>query len=1006
MTYSYKKFIPVAEQLAAIIHPPAPLLIIAGAGTGKTATLLHRIRYQILHHQMKPENILIMTFTEKATAELHERILELNIPNSDRITISTFHAFCFQIVKDARSDQKTALNLIQDHDSIFMMLHRFDELSFLKSAQFRLHPQQAVQDAFIPFFNRVRDELLSQDELVQLRTDTEISPDNLAAWLPGLSPKVSPEEALNQLDDLIRVYALFQEWKQQAQVVDYGDMILSCWDLLTANPDVLNQVRKKYRHLIVDEYQDNNFALNKIITHIVGDNPSLTVVGDEDQCIYSFRGANYYNIQDFRERYQSHPKFKKITLETNFRSHQAILDLANASIRRDQNRSEKFLKVHDKNLTGPKPVWIQGTNEPALVTMSDKIMEMLDSRYQAEDITILCRTIKQVNQTAAFLESRNIQVQVFRDRFAGIPEIRQLITWSLVITENPRFRIAFAKLAHELGMNTQHLRRDFNFKNINQSFSEDQKTPQFTDLVKKIESLRNKMQQGAKPVEMLWHILDVSRLLDSTKHHYRYRDRLALRNIGYVLSVAQHFSRRHPEAGFDSWITYFDLLIGNQKAPALEPQSNYPGHGVRIMTVHRSKGLEFPVVFIPYLNSASFPLNYSPQTLVNTIPEPWYQWALNSGFSPKLEHTNEERRIFYVAVTRAREELYLLGPEKRTSSLLNELRPEWPDLLTIYQADIKEDDHMPKKSNPIEQKLLNELNRELGQHHWDNARSLIHAMEDLDMTGRVREENPYSVLNNANSGAITNLDEPLTLSASAVEEYHQCPYKYRLSRVDNIPQRKSSAQMGFGTIIHDVLNKFHDDENNQSEKALLELLDQCWNPESFEYKIREDEFYRQGQEMLKSYWAYLPKMKSQFLAGERKFSFELRDCNVVILGKIDRIDQNGDTLDVIDYKTGNKSSRDETRKSLQLALYIEALRRDAVTDIHGKPGTAQLLFLKNLDELYDPCLFTLEDIDNHLDTVRSAAAGIRAHKFPQKPDDYSCRYCDYKDFLCPAWEND
>jgi len=239
-----------------------------------------------------------------------------------------------------------------------------------------------------------------------------------------------------------------------------------------------------------------------------------------------------------------------------------------------------------------------------------------------------------------------------------------------------------------------------------------------------------------------------------------------------------------------------------------------------------------------------------------------------------------------------------------------------------------------------------------------------------------------------------------------VEEYRQCPYKYRLSKIDRIPQKKSNAQMSFGTIMHQILNEFHKNSENQSKDMLYNLLEKFWNSDAFEYKLREEEFYKQAQEIIEEYWAYLPKLSTTFLAGEVDFSFSLDDANIQIKGKIDRIDKSGDTLCVIDYKTSNKPANDTTKQSLQLALYIEAINRGAITGLAGKPGNAQLLYLKDLAELYNPHKFTDAELDKHLETVYNAAQGIRNHKFPQNPSDYTCKNCDYKDFLCPAWEND
>lgn len=1005
MSYYYTNFHPVREQQIAITHPPGPLLIIAGAGTGKTATLLHRIRYQVISNQMTPENILILTFTEKATNELIARLSNLDVPDSEQITISTFHSFCYHIVQNYINPDETHKSLIERHDIAFMILNRINELKFLRSRQFRLHPRDAIENAFIPFFNRVRDELISPADLTGLMNESHISPDTMHEIFPGLSPKVDPGEALNQLHDLIDVYTVFQIWKRESNVVDYGDMIQQCWEGLQ-NQKVLEQVRKKYKHIIIDEFQDNNYALNKIINHIIEPNPSLTVVGDEDQCIYSFRGANYYNIHDFRNKYQQHPLFREIALETNFRSTQPILHLANKSIANDPERTDKQLRSIASDNDGKKPVWLMGQANDTLNEIVKRINRLIDEGQSFEDMAILCRTTRQVEKIAKYLEQKNIPVQVFRDRLTGIPEIRLFTAWQLALTDSARFATAWAYLLSHYLNKVDKNYLSLEFEDII-NFTGNSDTPDHVQwLINNIQELVHKIHQGAKPDEMVWNILDAADLLHDSIHHYRYKDRLTLRNIGYIISQAGQFLTHHPEAGFEQWLLYYDLLTGNTKTPAIEPELTPDVYGVQIMTVHRSKGLEFPAVFLPYLQSASFPLNYKPQTVIDTIPEPWFQWSPESGYEPKLEHLNEERRIFYVAVTRAKQELIISAHDKRLSVFIKELKPYWEEVFTIYQIESTEEKGMNDSTRDPKQILMTELNREISLKKWENADAILRGLKQLEESGYIADDNPYSYVNPLVTSDKPTNHEILVLSASAVDEYNQCPYKYRLNRIDHIPQRKSNAQMAFGIIIHQILYEFHENPQRQSKEYLNELLKKHWIPDAFEYSIREEEFHAQAVEILESYWEYLHNVTSSYRSGETEFSFELTDADIRIVGKIDRIDTENETLKVIDYKTGNKPSINNTKKSLQLALYIEAIRRDAVKGVTGIPGSAQLLYLKNLDDLYEPHDFSEDELEKHLNSVKEAAEGIRMNEFPQKPSDFTCGYCDYKDFLCPAWEND
>ena len=334
-------------QKEAIIHPQTPLMILAGAGTGKTFTLENRIVYLIKHYNVKPEHILTITYTEKAAGELQNRLANKIGQSVRDMTIGTFHSFCFRLLKDYK--KSTLPYLLEESEAIHMFLENYDELGPFYSEEFSINPQLAVIKSFIPFFNRLRDELIDIERMtIPLDNENNISAETIA-----------------QLKDLKRIYPIFQKWKRDLNVVDYGDMILLCYQILQKNEAVLKIIQDKYRHVIIDEFQDNNFALNKIINYITEKQPQITVVGDENQTIYSFRGANSYNITEFKTKY----KTTILSLEENFRSTQSILNLANASI--NKNTLQKKANVYTKkNPMGSIPKLFWGEKNEQLEYMS------------------------------------------------------------------------------------------------------------------------------------------------------------------------------------------------------------------------------------------------------------------------------------------------------------------------------------------------------------------------------------------------------------------------------------------------------------------------------------------------------------------------------------------------------------------------------------------------------------------------------------------------------------
>ena len=425
MLYSYGKFKANKIQHKAITHPPSPMMILAGAGTGKTTTLIHRIIYLIQHYKAEPSSILAITYTEKAARELKDRIIAVIGQRAEKMTVSTFHAFCFNLVKEFKPSGATPI-LLEESEATFLLLNRFNELGPFKSREFPKDPIRAVTESFIPFFNRVRDELIKINEK--------------SKNIESLDP-----EKCSQLSDLKRLYPIFQKWKDDMNVVDYGDMILSAFELLNSNTEILQKVQAQYQHLIIDEFQDNNFALNEVIGLIANKKHQITVVGDEDQVIYSFRGASIHNIHLFRDRYNKHPNYLEIALEENFRSNQEILNVANNSIKNNVDRLEKSLQSFEGN-SDLKPTLFYGDKDSQNQFVINRINSLTEEGRLFHDIAILCRTHGQAANLTTYLQSYGIPVQARFPRFFDIPSVKDLNSWCQVVGGGKYKDIGFYRL--------------------------------------------------------------------------------------------------------------------------------------------------------------------------------------------------------------------------------------------------------------------------------------------------------------------------------------------------------------------------------------------------------------------------------------------------------------------------------------------------------------------------------------------------------------------------------
>ncbi len=988
MEYKRGTFIANASQSAAIMHKLAPLMIIAGAGTGKTTTLLHRIYYLIEHYKLNPENILTITYTERAAKELKTRIVKNIGDTAKAMTISTFHAFCYNIVKENRYSSNSTPILMEDGDAIYLFLQNFDELGPFESRLFVVDPIKSITKSFIPFINRLRDELIDPDKKTNPTVDDEIV----------------TEETVAQLDDLKRIYPLFQKWKKKQNFVDFGDMILDCYNLLKTNKSILEQVQDKYKYIIIDEFQDNNFALNEVVGQIVGKSGQLTVVGDEDQVVYSFRGASKYNVTAFRNKYKNLDNYTEIALEENFRSTQKILNIANNSISNAKNREHKQLIASDKK-SGEKPYLIQIENKFHPTVITDIIKE-LSANYDYKDMAVLCRTKAQVKKISDHLSNENIPTRTFLINYFEIPEIKNLIAWCNLIAETEyqdsglyRIISRFVDKGTANKIFNQYSKRDY--------------TPRF-ELIQNIENndIRKLVNQVLKlrelipkknASELVWDICVSSKILRPLLNSYEWKDQLALLNLGQFINRSLGFTARHKNDNtLKSFTNYMNVLQESNGVQTIYPIEKHVSQTVLVNTIHGVKGGEYPVVFIPFNRSASFPLNFKKSELIERPPEKWLSYSTENQLSPKEQHIEEERRLFYVGLTRAKELLYLFSPTKATSIFIKELSK---DLLKVSSMEIDTIKNEPKTYSTLRNNYEKRLANALNQNQFSISKDLLNAIENIDQIEKGETVNwgnndwEIELKSLLKEPLQSDVPELLNLSASSIETYEQCPLKYRLSNIDKIPQVSSKPQLTFGNIIHRVLEQFHLPNSEQTKKRILKLLDNNWESLGFDYETQEADFKRQGIELLTNYYDYLTKNPVNIIEREFQFSFEIE--NIIINGKIDRIDKGKIGYNVIDYKTSKKATK--ANKNIQLAIYSMYLEQEKQLEFGGLPESTALYFLREYEDPVRAHKFNSTELIELRENILEVGKNIRNQKFaPCKG--FHCDWCDYKKLLCPEWE--
>lgn len=987
MIYQRGTFTANASQSAAITHQLAPLMIIAGAGTGKTTTLLHRIYYFIEHYKLKPENILTITYTEKAADELKTRIVKNIGDTAKAMTINTFHAFCYNIVKENQYSSNSAPILMEKGDAIYLFLQNFDELGPFESRLFVVDPIKSITKSFIPFINRLRDEL--------------INPRNKS--IPIIDEEIISEETIAQLNDLKRIYPLFQKWKKAQNFVDFGDMILDCYNLLKTNKSVLDNVRDKYKYIIIDEFQDNNYALNEVVNQIVGFTGQITVVGDEDQVVYSFRGASKYNVTAFRNKYINHNNYTEIALEENFRSTQEILNVANNSIANTKNREPKQLVAYG-NKSGETPQLIQIDNKFHPMVIADIIKE-LSANYDYQDMAVLCRTKNQVKSIAEHLSTENIPTRTYLIDYFEILKIKDLLAWCNLIAETEYQDSGLYRLISRLidedtakKVFNQYSKRDYTARfDLIQNI----KNNEIQKLVNQVISLREFIPKKNSS-ELVWEICVTSKILRPLLNSYEWKDQLSLLNLGQFINRSLSFTARHKNDNtLRSFVNYMNVLQESKGIQTLYPADKYVSQTVLVNTIHGVKGGEYPIVFIPYNRSASFPLNFTKSNLIEHPPEEWLSYSTDNQLTPKEQHIEEERRLFYVGITRAKELLYLFSPNTATSIFIKELNKE---LLKVSNMEIDTIQNEPKTYSTLRNDYEKRLADALNQNQFLIANDFLNAIEKI---ARI-EKGETVIWGNSNweielksqlkEPLQLSLPEKLNLSASSIETYQQCPLKYRLSNIDKIPQVSSKPQLTFGNIIHRVLEQFHQPSSEQTQERLLKLLDNNWESLGFDYETQEADFKRQGVELLTNYYDYLIKYPVDVIERELQFSFEIED--IIINGKIDRIDKGETGYNVIDYKTSKKATK--ANKYIQLAIYSMYLQQEKQLEFGGLPESTALYFLRE-EEPFRAHKFTVTELLEIRENILEVGKNIRNQKFaPCKG--FHCDWCDYKSLLCPEWE--
>ncbi|MFE1031670.1 DNA helicase PcrA [Streptomyces sp. NPDC058807] len=630
------------NQRAAVVHSGSPLLIVAGAGSGKTRVLTHRIAHLLADRGVHPGQILAITFTNKAAGEMKERVEQLVGPRANAMWVMTFHSACVRILRreSKRLGFTSSFSIYDAADSKRLMA--------LVCRDLDLDPKRFPPKSFSAKISNLKNELIDEEDFAAQAAD-------------GF------EKTLAQ------AYAMYQSRLREANALDFDDLIMTTVNLLRAFPDVAEHYRRRFRHVLVDEYQDTNHAQYALVRELVGtpaehpvDVPpeaevppaELCVVGDADQSIYAFRGATIRNILQFEEDY---PDATTILLEQNYRSTQTILSAANAVIERNESRRPKNLWTNQgagSQITG----YVADTEHDEAQFVADEIDRLTDAgEAKAGDVAVFYRT--------------NAQSRVFEEVFirVGLPykvvggvrfyerkEVRDVLAYLRVLA-NPEDSVPLRRILNvpkrgigdraEAMIDALAQREKISFpqalRRVDEAYG---MAARSANAVKRfntlMEDLRTVVESGAGPATVLEAVLERTGYLAELQASTDPQDETRIENLQELAAVALEFEQEQGEG--EETGTLADFL---EKVALVADSDQIPdeedGDGVvTLMTLHTAKGLEFPVVFLTGMEDGVFP----------------HMRAL--GQAKELE---EERRLAYVGITRARERLYLTRSTLRSA---------------------------------------------------------------------------------------------------------------------------------------------------------------------------------------------------------------------------------------------------------------------------------------------------------------------------------------------------
>jgi DNA helicase-2/ATP-dependent DNA helicase PcrA len=988
------------NQIKAIMTINGPVMIIAGAGTGKTKVLVERYAYLVLNKNISTENILMLAYNERAAREMEERLDELLPYGYTDRWVHTFHAFCTRLLRAHTAKvQLTSDFTILDSVGQWLKLREIvrpmssrGELPLCAPAT---HPTKYLSDIHLHIVHLQEMGISPEEYHEWLYDQTKFGQDPLF-FDSEITKTKSTQKSIDLYREISKIYTAYISFLRAEGATDFPGLLTLTYSLLQNSPDVRMWARSQFLYAMVDEYQDTNALQANILKQLFepGSCANIAIVGDDDQSIYRFRGAHIKNILSFTEEY---PNAKTIVLTENYRSRQEILNTSAQLIKSDATERLAGKKIGSighikKHLTQSKRNWIlPKVRQPVLAAwfmhheqeamwIGESILQLKkkNKKMKWSDCAILTRTNEMSKSLAKICESYGVpfhwmasaglyNTPTVMDAIAGLRVMAHphdsLSLWRVLQWPIPNWTITIDHLARAMILRERkpHISLWDALLHPEVCTSSKMKTKVMRVLDCISSAIRTAAhQQALSSLINLFHSSGYTSWILSLSDEKEKQERL--RHLE-LFSIRLH---RHATENYNSTVsTFLDDFEGELEADFDGDLPFDPNDGpdaVSIMTLHASKGLEWPVVFIPGCAERKFPSDRRGET----FPVPSTLCRTLQIDDEKEQHIREERRLAYVGMTRSKERLYLSGAANYGGS-----RQYTP---SRFIAEARISIFSPSVS-PLP--------------------SLSHS----------------AIQKNIQHARIPSRSKNKKWSWTQLETYMTCPLQYQFAHIYRIP-KKGTHHLSFGNSLHRALQRMHDTLSYQTHEKvftpqeLFLLVDDAWSNDWYPSLEVERAWKQKAYDMIMRYYEWYKAKNDVTIAMEKDFILRLQNgtSRFIVKGKIDRLAHKDNKVVIYDFKTGSPQSLKKLKDSGrigQLLLY----RLAAEKALHLDVDHVSFLYLASSSDSNEivevaitPSSQDLLDFEQKiLDSMKRAESG----DFTPLPEKEKCSLCPYRS-ICPS----